>query len=328
MIIINGEVDDPNPGLIRHLYVAKLNMQGELLDTLISSEFRADTGSDILIKPDKNGYYLIGSYEFAELIELDSNLNIIGFQWMDPDNDYHGHLGVRWLANGNMIIASLANQEVPGAFYDLRVRLCNTDLEAYKDTVIFDDGKNILPIYSGLDFIDENNIWVVTHSQDGKSTDDWEYGRIYIFDANLNVKAAKYFGGTMDKYLYSIKALEDGGCIITGITPDPEKKGNKDIYIKKVMLNDILTHAEETPDINDQDVLLYPVPFNSEIQIETYRKGLSISLYSIGGYCILDKEKLKVPHTTIQTPGLAKGVYSYSIFDDGKIIQSGKIIKQ
>ncbi|NOX45840.1 MAG: hypothetical protein GXO89_02555 [Chlorobi bacterium] len=260
IVVISGMVDDPAPGWVRDLYVAKLNVNGELLDTTISSYYDNDSFGEILRKQDGSGYYLIGGCSFAELIELDNNINITGSQPIDPNNIYQGAIGARWLASGNIIIASLANQEVPGAFYDLRVRVSNTELDALKDTVIIDNGKNFLPMLSGLDFTDENNIWVATYPQMGKSNADWEYGRIYLFDNNLNVKGAKYFGGTLSLYLYSLKALEDGGCIITGIAADDKVKGYTDVFIKKVMPDDILTHAEETPEPADRDVLLYPVP--------------------------------------------------------------------
>ncbi|MCD4695167.1 MAG: hypothetical protein K8S16_02915, partial [Bacteroidales bacterium] len=216
IIIINGAVDDPAPGNLDDLYIAKLNMQGELLNTAISTQFGADYQSEIIGKPDNSGYYFIGGFGDARLIDLDNDLNILGFQPYDPDNSYHGSIGVRWLTGDNLVIGSLAHQDV-GSFYDLRMRVCGTDLEPILDTIIIDDGFNWLPAFSGLDLIDENNIWVATYPQMGKSTSDWEYGRIYIFDNELNVKGSKYFGGTSSLYLYSLKALDDGGCIITGI---------------------------------------------------------------------------------------------------------------
>ncbi|OQX78621.1 MAG: hypothetical protein B6D61_05095 [Bacteroidetes bacterium 4484_249] len=327
-IVINGKVEDPPPGNINDLYVAKLNLQGELLDTLINTQFNADFFSELLGKPDNSGYYLIGGFGFARLIELDNSLNILSYQPLDPNNSYNGAIGARWLPDGNIIIGSLANQDVPNAFYDLRVRVTGEDLEPIRDTVIFDDGFNWLPAINGLDYTDVNNIWVVTYPQLGKSTSDWEYGRIYIFDQYLNVKGAKYFGGTLSLYLYSIKALDDGGCIITGIAADEQNKGYTDVYIKKVMPEDILTNAEETPEQNDIDVLVYPVPFGNELNIETYRRGLNISLHSMEGHCIISQSPLNIPNTQINTSNLEKGFYNYSIYDNGKIIQSGKIIKQ
>jgi len=325
IVIINGMLDDAAPGYTNDIFVAKLNTEGELLNTLINTFYMADAGSEILAKPDHSGYYLVGSFGVASMLKLDNDLNLTGIVPMSVD--YSGVLGARWLSDGNIVIGGLANQSVPGAFYDLHMYISDSNLVPLKDTVIFDDGKNWLPLYSGVDFLDENNIWVVTYPQLGKSTTDWEYGRIYIFDSQLNVKGAKYFGGTSSLYLYSIKALNDGGCIITGIASDPESKGFHNVFIKKVMPDDIITNLEETPDPYDFDVLLYPNPFKNKLNVETHRINLDISLFSLDGECIVSKKKLSIPNTIIETSNLKQGTYIYLVSECGKLIQSGKIIK-
>jgi len=327
-VIVNGALNTPTPGLQNHLYAARLNTEGELLDTMIHTLFKADYYSDILQKKDKSGYYFIGSFSFASMIILDNNMNITGYLPMDPNNLFHGSIGAKWLSDGSMIIASLVNQDVPGAFYDLSVRVCDTMLNVIKDTVIFDSGKNFLPAFEGLDFTDENSIWVVTHPQGIVSGKEWEYGRIYIFDPDLNVKGAKYFGGTISKYLFSIKALSDGGCIITGRAPGQSPNGYYGAYIKKVMPDIILQHAEDIPEFDFNDVLIFPVPFENEILLETYRPDLYFSLFALEGKCIISDMSLQIPHTRVHTTNLSKGFYLYSISYKNRIIQSGKLIKQ
>lgn len=144
----------------------------------------------------------------------------------------------------------------------------------------------------------------------------------------MNLKGAKYFGGTMSLYLNSIKATNDGGCVITGEAADGQDKGLSDIYIKKVMPEDILTNAEETPALYDSDVLIYPVPFSDRFYIETYRENLSFRLISNTGNVILDNKPLQIPTTLINSADLKNGIYFYSIQDGNKIIQTGKIIKK
>jgi hypothetical protein len=326
-IIINADLNDPAPGFIYHHYFAKLNTQGDILVTSINTQLGCHPGSELVQKPDKSGYYVIGDFLYSNMIKLDNDLNVTGWLQTVSSNSYHGSLGARFLSSGDLIIGSLATQEIPSAFYDLRIRVCDTNLIPNRDTVIFDDGYNFLPLHSGLDFTNENNIWVATYPQLGDSYSEWEYGRIYIFDSDLNVKGAKYFGGSTSLYLFSLKALDDGGCIITGITPDDGAKGYDDVFIKKVMPGDIITNAEETSDPDDQDVLVYPIPFTDWIKIETYRKALTFSLFSNTGECFVLNKNLSVPKTEQETSHLNKGTYIYKISENGKTIQSGKIIK-
>ncbi|MEZ5199225.1 MAG: T9SS type A sorting domain-containing protein [Bacteroidales bacterium] len=94
------------------------------------------------------------------------------------------------------------------------------------------------------------------------------------------------------------------------------------------MPGDIITNAEETPDPDDHDVLVYPVPFTNEINIETYRKALTFSLFSTAGECFVLNKNLSVPNTELETSHLNRGAYIYKISDNGKTIHTGKIIKK
>jgi hypothetical protein len=227
------------------------------------------------------------------------------------------------------MFVNMANQGVPGAYYDIRVRKVDDDYYTIKDTTFFDDGKNRVPMYSGLDYVDPGNIWVASFHQTWKSSkDEWERARVYIVDSDLNFKGAKYFAGDKEVCLYTIKALEDGGCIITGNVVKDGKMDDYNVYLRKIMPDDIFTNAEETLATDDSDVLLFPNPVKDVLHIETYRKDLSISLYDGNGKCVTGRRELHIPDTEINVSRLPGGVYSYSVFDKGKVIESGKIIKQ
>ena len=329
IIVLNCWLDDDGFGDLADIYLAKINTNGELLDTTIITELTNVVGSEILKKPDGSGYYIYGSFTSVGRIEVDNNMNIIGYLGLAPNADESN--GVRWLPDGNIIMATIANQSVPGAYYDLRMATLTPDLIMLKDSTYFDDGKSYIPDYTSLDYVNPENIWVVTHLKDGKSNEDWEKGRIFVFDSEMNLKGSKYFSGSLPTYLFSIKALEDGGCIITGVTPKAGKegeKGNKDIYIKKVMLDDILANAEDTPSLNDKDVLVFPVPFKDKLTIETYRRDLTFSLYTNEGKAVVSNINLQIPRTNLPSSKLEVGIYYYNIYDNHKVIQTGKLIKK
>ena len=223
----------------------------------------------------------------------------------------------------------MAYQGVPGAYYDIRLRIVDEGFNTIKDTTFFDEGKNWPADFSSLDYIDPNNIWVVSHTKDWKSSeDDWENAKVYLVDSEMNVKGAKYFAGELDVYLISTKVLEDGSCIITGIVPKDGKPTDYNAYIRKLMLEDITTDAEETPAQDDSDVLLFPNPVKDVLHIETFRKDLSIKLYDENGRCVVERQELHVPNTQMDIAHLPGGTYIYSVFDKERVIKTGKIIKQ
>jgi hypothetical protein len=329
IIILQGWLDDDEPGDLADIYLAKFTSNGELLNNTIITELNNVQGAEILKKLDGSGYYIYGSFTSVGRIEVDNNLNVIGYLGLAPNADMSN--GVRWLPDGNIIMATIANQSVPGAYYDLRMATLTPDLIMLKDSTYFDQGKSYIPDYTSLDYVDPDNIWVVTHLKDGKLNKDWEKGRIFVFNSEMNLKGSKYFSGSLPTYLFSIKALEDGGCIITGVTPKAGKegeKGNKDIYIKKVMLEDILANAEDTPSPNDRDVLVFPVPFMDKLTIETYRRDLTFSLFTNEGKAVVSSINLQIPRTNLPSSKLEVGIYYYNIYDNHKVIQTGKLIKK
>jgi hypothetical protein len=327
IIIIRGNLDDPAPGNVADIYLAKINTEGELLDTTIITNCYNQYGAEFLKKQDGSGYYLIGSSGYSK-VTLDNNLNVVEYADLPYEESFQTPIALRWLPDGNIMVAHMVNVSVPGAYYDIRLRKVDETFTTLKDTTFFDEGKNRLADYSSLDYVDPDNIWLVSHNRTFKSSkDSWEKARVYIVDSEMNVKGAKYFAGDMDVYLFSIKALDDG-CIITGTVPKDGKSNKKNAYIRKMTLEEILVNAEETPALDDSDVLLYPVPFENTLHIETYRKDLSLSLYDGNGKCVLVRHTLTIPYAEIDTHSLKSGVYLYSIYDREKVIETGKIIKK
>lgn len=327
IIILRGNLDDPAPGDEDDIYLAKINTNGELLDTTIMTDLNNNYGAEVLKKLDGTGYYILGTSQYEKVV-LDNDLNVVEYLNFPVGSVITPPLAIRWLPNGNIIVADMVNQNVPGAFYDIRVSIVDEGFNTIKDTTFFDEGKNRLADFSSLDYVDPNNIWVVSHNRTWKSSkDEWENARVYIVDSELNVKGAKYFAGDIDVYLYSTKVLDDGGCIITGVVPMEGKSSDHHAYIRKIMPEDVFTDAEETPAPDDSDVLMFPNPVKNVLNIETYRKGLSLSLYDGNGKNVIVRHSLNVPYTEINTQSLKNGVYLYSIYDGNKVIETGKIIK-
>lgn len=310
------------------MYISRVNKDGIVLKTTILTDINNPVGTEFIKKIDGSGYFLIGTVQ-EDIIVFDNNLDVVEYVNFPNGQNFNNPLALRWLPDGNIMVANMINQGVPGAYYDIRLRIVDEGFNTIKDTTFFDDGKNWPADFSSLDYVDPDNIWVVSHVRGWKSTDDdFENARVFIVDSEMNVKGAKYFAGDLDIYLYSTKVLEDGGCIITGTVPKEGKPNDKNAYIRKIMLNDVLTGAEETAAIDDSDILLFPNPCYNQLHIETYRKNLSLSLFNENGKCIIEKQALIIPNTLFDIHNLSAGIYLYSVFDDNKVIETGKIIKK
>jgi hypothetical protein len=334
-LLIQGKVDSSMNGSNDLLYISRISLEGDLLEFKFYESWK-DFGSygAFLYNFDSTGYILMSSFAtgtagfLKEWVELDLNLNITNqVSVIDPDHYISTPISAKWLSSGNLIVADRATME-PGANQDLYVKIMDPDLNMLKDTLIFYDEWVYLPVNNGLDFIDENNIWIATFEGVPPNFPGSEVFRIHIFDSDLNLKGLKVFGGAMRYWFYDLKATSDGGCLMTGVRPDYNGSYNQDGYIIKVMPQDIITNAEETPFEFDSDVAVYPNPFTDYIKLETVREGLRFSLFSSDGKMVMSEKLLSTPYFALSTSGLRTGLYYYNVHDNSYIIQRGKLIKQ
>jgi len=332
-LLIQGKVDSSMYSYNNLLYISRINLEGDLLEFKLYESWK-DVGSygAFLYNYDSTGYILMSSFAtgtagfLKEWVELDLNLNITNqVSVIDPDHYISTPLSAKWLSSGNLIVADRANTEP--ANQDLYVKIMDPDLNMLRDTLIFYDESVYIPVNNGLDFTDENNIWIATFEGIPTSFPGSEVFRIHIFDSDLNLKGLKVFGGAMRYWFYDLMATSDGGCLMTGMIPDYNGAANHDGYILKVMPQDILTNAEETPLENDMDVFVYPNPFRDELKTETMRLGLALNLFDSRGNLVLDEFISDLPNETFKTARLSPGFYYYQITDNFRIIQNGKLVK-
>ena len=138
--------------------------------------------------------------------------------------------------------------------------------------------------------LNANNIWIPTFVDITTNFPGTEVFRFHIFDSNLNLKGVKEYGGDKRYWFFNMMVTSDGGCLLTGMVPDYDGSWNHDAYVVKVMPDDILTFAEETPFDFDRDVIVFPNPFSTEINIQTVRKNLTFNMFDIMGNQVFSKE--------------------------------------
>jgi len=138
----------------------------------------------------------------------------------------------------------------------------------------------------------------------------------------------KMYGGDQRYWFYNLIATSDGGCIMTGMVGDYDGADNTNGYLIKVMPEDIVTNAEETPLPFDYDVAVFPNPFTDHLYFETVRKNLRLSLTDNTGKEVANEKLTEITRAGLDTGHLLPGIYYYKINDKGREIQTGKLIKQ
>jgi len=309
-----------------HLYMAKVDMQGQLLSINIPAPYRRDICSALLEKPNTSGYYLFGSSSInlnvKEWIEFDTELNITGGGIFDWENGLGAATSAVFLNNGNLLIATTH-------FDQLSIGLLDEDFNLIRDTIFLGGGDYVPFCRNTIGYVSDDVIWI------GADYDDiyWMSGTsgyyLYVFDSELNFKAEKFYGGNTRYKMMDLFPTQDNGCIVAGMVPDkdPVIYYYTDIFIKKVALEDVYTNVKEPYVKRQKPASVYPNPFKTNLNIETLKNNLKFELYSLTGNKLFTKE-LQSGKSTVITKNLDNGFYFYTISDENRIVQSGKLIKR
>jgi len=334
MLIIMGSADSTQEGWDRVLLTMKFDKFGNQIDLNFYEEWQnPDFYNEMIFNKDSTnicffGQFTTGVSYYIEYIKMDLDLNITDYiSIIDWEHFSSTPITVKVLPNSNFFQANEASME-PGAYHDLYVKIMDNEFNTIRDTLILYPEYVYLPVYQGMDFVDQNQVWVSTFQPEFNSVSGNEIFRFHIFDSNLNLEGMKVYGGDRRYTFFNMMVTSDGGCLMTGTVPDYNGSYNDNCYIIKVMPWDIITHAEDTPITNDRDVMVYPNPFSNKIRFQTVRKNLTFNFYDLTGNIILTGDIVDHTEFKISTGGLNHGIYFYTIRDDWRIIQSGKLIKE
>ncbi|OQX76265.1 MAG: hypothetical protein B6D61_09060 [Bacteroidetes bacterium 4484_249] len=302
----------------QHLFAMKFNINGDTLKTFYtpgpSPQPKYMYG--ITVQKDNNGIITFGSgfdynMTFMQALEIDSNLNLTVFGITDPLSTGMDNVTAKRFTDSTYLLSCRATGL--NGDNDIELVLMSDEHQIIEQHWAGRIDTSDYPAWrTSMDYIDKNNIWVSGSLQHFPSDHINTNILLFILDSTLNIKGMKCYGGDKN---YS--------AMTTTSTTD-----DQDLWIKKVFPNDILTNAEDTPDPNDRDVLIYPNPFNDKIIIKTIRKDLKISLYTINGINVIESEIENNLDCRINTSNLEKGAYIYEIKYGNRIIQTGKVIKQ
>jgi len=307
-----------------HLYVAKADMQGQLLALNIPDPPYDLFGiRSLLEKQDNSGYILIGGFDegksLKEWIEFDLDLNVTAsglIDWAKGGLDF----SAIQLDNGNYIMESVY-------FDELSLGLLDPDFNLIKDT-LFAGGGDYAPFQGrSIGYVSNDRIWIGAVENDPYWIPGTEFYHLYIYDSNLNLKGVKFYGGDTRYFMMDLVSTNDGGCILSGDVPYNVGPYSTDIYINKVAYGDLVTHAEDTPNPYDMDISVFPNPVVDILNIVTARRGLEFRLFSTDGVMVRHS-LLSENHSLENIADLRSGFYFYAISENGRMVQSGKLMKK
>ncbi len=320
---------------IGSIYVIKTDKEGEKLweKTFITDsvdygfDFVELQNNDLLILGNAGGFFNSVQNDYRthdadiKLIKLDSDGNTIWSKlWGEDKHDLARQI-IQATDNEFFIIGSTQTNSA-GSFDILLLKIDEQGDEIWNKTYggeSFDYGQAI-DITSDKEFL---YIAGVVDTEDETAETD-------IFVLKTDLFGNEIWSHTITKNgtdnCFSIKALEDGGCIVAGNTTN-QNDNNQDIILLKFGSDgEIIFHQN----YNNYTSMVYPNPAYDETNIKIHSNSNNllshrILIYNIKGELV--KELINTSYiNTFSVANFESGVYIYQILIDNEEALTGKFI--
>lgn len=183
-----------------------------------------------------------------------------------------------------------------------------------------------------MDFISQDTLFYCGTS-DYKDMFAAEDSWIAVYKMNIHgdIYWQKYFGYDANYYTWNILATSDGGCVVHSNYWDWR---NEPEWRQNTMLMKLDKNGNSSFGINDNinisnhQILVYPNPATNTINFETgFYKNLNLQIYNINGQ-MQTEIVLKQGKNSITISNYSNGMFFYQILNNGKLLESGKFIKE
>ena len=149
---------------------------------------------------------------------------------------------------------------------------------------------------------------------------------LYKIDSAFHLKWEKEYGGDANYVLISIKATQDGGCVLAGTRYDYLTQNEEtDPFIMKVNSEGNISWVHNLPD-EFIKLKVYPNPGIDKLIVNNPPQNTKLILYDTNGQTQIMQSLNQ--SNRVNTTTLKSGIYYYQIVNSkGKVIGTGKWIK-
>jgi hypothetical protein len=194
------------------------------------------------------------------------------------------------------------------------------------DSVIIDYNNDTIcniAFYNGFDFANPNQLYFLGTKNYSYSDDS--YMELISLDSNFNINWRKYFGGDQNYMSNEVKALEEGGCMISAVYKN--ENGERKTILMKIDENGLITSTNEETAIPILNAIISPNPGNEFLQLQTGIYPARLQLFNINGQLVLE-EDIQESATIINTSNLTSGTYVWQLLKDRDVVENGKWVKE
>ncbi len=338
--IITGNFrSHPEVSTRKSFFLKEINQEFEIIRDSIYISGNSNSVHDIAYNSDKNRIYLVTSnnlskvnYEIMEFSDTFNNVNRTNIYW---ETETHNATTLNFIHDSMFLYAGnyRPGKDDKDANHYLGVFKYNTDYELQKQfTVTNPDTMYYSGVLNNLDFIDTSNIYFGSF-KNYQFGDFWSTEKSFFqidnLNSNLDLNWEKYYGGDSYYVLYQLKATEDGGALMFGTYYQNEENGvhEKDLVIMKVNPEGLITSTNNNAEIPIKNAIILPNPGREYLELHTGAYPATLQLHNLNGSLVLE-EAINSNISRVNTLELSSGTYIWSLVKEGKVVESGKWVRE
>lgn len=328
-IIVPVFIANEVPIINSNTVVFQISENLELISTKLFDESFDFYPIDIIQIPSDKSYLIssTNSYSFgSEIIRLDSLFNYITTFSYDKPNylvfyPYFGHIKT---FTDTTFLYNVVGRELH-SFTEDKMKLILVDtafnkLDSAMTGIAHHEHSDASD--QGIDFIYKDAVYFGGSNAD-EIVDEYYYAVAKV-NSDFNIEWERFIQYENPVFISGIYATQDSGCIVTDV-----EFGNTYMLHLIKFDKDGNYPTVGTNDIKVSELILYPNPATDFINIRlgSHLKDVTIEIYDITGKNIFI-QKLENTETQINIADFNFGTYIYKCFDNERVIETGKFVKQ
>ncbi|NPD47885.1 T9SS type A sorting domain-containing protein [Lentimicrobium sp. S6] len=311
----------------------KIKQNGDLLFDSVYNQSGLEITMDFLEFPNSNNYilYCIQNFDAGIFLKqiniLNSDLEFVENKWIE---DFSLQASMRNFGDEDFVICNKKEIDNGGWYtavstYDIGFERTNQILLGSSDSASYPG------LYNSIAFGENETMFIGSTYNLGVDAypNRESYFRLDNLDYELNLNWQRYFGGDAYYNLIDINETPDGGCILVGTRYEHGTQGpfEKDVFIVKVDEDGLITSTNSNAGIPIKNAIVLPNPGREYLELHTGAFPATLQLLNLNGSLVLE-EAINSNISRVNTLELSSGTYIWSLVKEGKVVESGKWVRE
>ena len=332
------------------LFLFRMNFNGEIIQRK-GYEWHTQGGMmqwsyrrNHFVKTDSHYIFFAGSKQSGHqgtAFYYDKDFNLVRTRYMDhvgqPTSNSITNISVKRSLHNTTYLVTSSVSNVNSYIRDVRLYELDDDIANPANIIPFvqhierkTDNYDLPAILQSADLAENNTLFFAYTLNVGFYDNQDSWMMVERLDADLDTITTCYYDIEPDKRINShaqcITAVRDGGVLLVSRSKNLNDTNQRWTTITKFP-SEAFEGIEEAHDNGLKVAIAYPNPGKNMLNIRTALQNAHVEIYDMSGKQIYNQE-ITSNITIINTSYWSSGTYMWTVVVDGKVVESGKWIKE